>query len=85
VVLGPPEDVARQVALLEDRGADLAERDVVVLTDGPGVAALRDGPGFRVLLIGKDGGVKLDRRAPVAVDEILSLIDSMPMRRREAE
>ena len=85
VVLGPPDDVAGQVALLEDRRADLAERDVVVLTDGPGVAALRDGPGFRLLLIGKDGGVKLDRRAPVAVDTILSLIDSMPMRRREAE
>jgi hypothetical protein len=36
-----------------------------------------------VLLIGKDGGVKLRREGGVKLDEILSLIDTMPMRQRE--
>ena len=38
---------------------------------------------FAVLLIGKDGGVKLRREGGVELDEILSLIDTMPMRQRE--
>lgn len=38
---------------------------------------------FRVLLIGKDGGVKLDRDTPVSTGELFSLIDSMPMRQYE--
>lgn len=36
-----------------------------------------------VLLIGKDGGVKLRRDTSVAPEELFALIDSMPMRRRE--
>ena len=39
--------------------------------------------GFQVLLIGKDGGVKLQAAEPVDVAELFALIDSMPMRRRE--
>lgn len=38
---------------------------------------------FAVVLIGKDGGEKLRREEGVALAEIFSLIDSMPMRRRE--
>ena len=38
---------------------------------------------FTVLLIGKDGGVKPRREGGVELDEILSLIDTMPMRQRE--
>ena len=38
---------------------------------------------FTVLLIGKDGGVKLRREGQLELDEIFSLIDTMPMRRRE--
>ena len=38
---------------------------------------------FRVLLIGKDGTVKLDRDDSVPSAELFALIDSMPMRRRE--
>ena len=38
---------------------------------------------FTVLLIGKDGGVKLRRKGRVLLDEIFSLIDTMPMRQRE--
>jgi len=38
---------------------------------------------FRVILVGKDGTVKLDRSAVVSDDELFQLIDSMPMRRYE--
>jgi hypothetical protein len=44
--------------------------------------AIRPGT-FTVLLIGKDGGVKLRREGGVELDEIFSLIDTMPMRQRE--
>lgn len=40
---------------------------------------------FGLVLIGKDGGIKLRRREPVSAEEIFLLIDSMPMRRSEAE
>ena len=36
-----------------------------------------------VVLVGKDGGVKLQRPAPVPLTDIFALIDSMPMRQRE--
>ncbi len=38
---------------------------------------------FRILLIGKDGGVKLRERAFTSTDHIFGLIDRMPMRQRE--
>jgi len=40
---------------------------------------------FQILLIGKDGGVKLRSSEPVSVKDIFGLIDSMPMRRQEME
>jgi hypothetical protein len=40
-------------------------------------------PTFRVLLIGKDGGAKLDERSVVGADRLANLIDSMPMRQDE--
>ena len=57
---------------------------------GPGLAAaaLRqkygvDSAAFRVLLVGKDGGVKLSSGAPIAAGKLFSTIDAMPMRREE--
>jgi hypothetical protein len=41
------------------------------------------GDRFAVLLIGKDGGVKLRQETPVDPAEIFGLVDSMPMRRNE--
>ena len=37
---------------------------------------------FQLLLLGKDGGVKL-RSSTASLEDIFSLIDTMPMRRRE--
>ncbi|WP_265499986.1 DUF4174 domain-containing protein [Paracoccus beibuensis] len=84
VVLGPGEAADAQIAALQAWAAELQDRAVVILTDGPGAEPLRRGAAFRVLLIGKDGGVKLRRDRPVDASEIIGLIDTMPMRQREA-
>jgi hypothetical protein len=38
---------------------------------------------FKVVLVGKDGGVKLDRSDQTNLKDIFALIDAMPMRREE--
>ena len=38
---------------------------------------------FALILLGKDGGIKLKRNDRVKLDEIFTLIDSMPMRKDE--
>lgn len=44
------------------------------------------GPGaFKVVLVGKDGGVKLKRADRVALGDIFGLIDAMPMRQQEMQ
>ncbi|MGR3453563.1 DUF4174 domain-containing protein [Pseudooceanicola sp.] len=85
-----PEDPTfrRQIDLLERARPGLRDRDIVVLTDAaPGaLGRLRTGlalEGFAVLLVGKDGGVKLRDDAPVAPERLFALIDRMPMRQRE--
>jgi hypothetical protein len=40
---------------------------------------------FTVILIGKDGGVKMLREDRVELQEIFDLIDSMPMRQQEMQ
>ena len=42
-----------------------------------------DAGAFAVLLVGKDGTVKLSKNTIVAMDDIYALIDKMPMRQRE--
>ena len=38
---------------------------------------------FTVILVGKDGGIKLRQNGPVDLKEIFALIDAMPMRQEE--
>jgi Domain of unknown function (DUF4174) len=38
---------------------------------------------FAVLLVGKDGGVKLNHQNETRLEDIFALIDFMPMRREE--
>lgn len=78
----------QQMEFLRDREADLRDRDVVVIADtnpdiiGPLREKLRP-RGFMLVLIGKDGGVKLRKPFPWDVREISRSIDKMPMRQRE--
>lgn len=37
--------------------------------------------GFEVLLVGKDGAVKLRSRKPITLEALFAEIDAMPMRR----
>jgi hypothetical protein len=92
VVVGQPSDprVTQQHALLAQDAAVLRERDVVI-QDISRESARRtrhdlrvlSRVAFEVLLVGKDGRVKLRRDAPVAASEIAALIDTMPMRQDE--
>jgi Domain of unknown function (DUF4174) len=92
VLLFAPSD--QDPAYIEQRAAleatldGLVERDILVVidTDPNGHGSLRtsfDAEGFEVLLIGKDGGVKLRQREPIGTDTLFALIDAMPMRRQE--
>ncbi|WP_147103558.1 DUF4174 domain-containing protein [Tateyamaria sp. syn59] len=79
---------AQQMDFLEARADELAERDVIVLTDtDPSVDSdlrLTFRPrGFMLVLVGKDGGVKLRKPFPWDVREITRSIDKMPIRQRE--
>ena len=82
-----------QMALLATAKPGLAARDfqVLELTYAQLPAADRQLlirrlgrlPVFAVVLIGKDGGIKLRRSRPVAPAELFALVDQMPMRRQE--
>jgi hypothetical protein len=77
-----------QMTLLRARLDELELRDVVILTDTDPNARqplrLRMRPrGFMLVLVGKDGGIKLRKPFPWSVREITRSIDKMPMRQRE--
>jgi len=78
----------QQMEFLNAQIDELAERDVVVLTDTDPSAksALRDKlhpRGFMMVLIGKDGTIYLRKPLPWDVREISRTIDKMPMRKQE--
>ncbi|MCD9148873.1 DUF4174 domain-containing protein [Pseudophaeobacter flagellatus] len=87
-----PEDprFKEQMTYLESEPQVLLDRDVVVLTDtDPSAAsslrkALRP-RGFMLVLVGKDGGVKLRKPLPWTVRELSRSIDKFPDRLREVE
>ena len=77
-----------QMELLETRLEALVERDVVIIVDtAPAERSdirrkLRP-RGFMLVLIGKDGGVKLRKPFPWDVRELSRQIDKMPIRQQE--
>ena len=87
-----PEDpsyraATAQLTALRD---GLAERDIVVLvdTDPDAGGALRNrlgAEGFEMLLVGKDGGVKMRAGEVIAPETLFATIDRMPMRQREMQ
>ena len=78
----------RQIELLTARIDELAERDVIIITDtNPDELSeirreLRP-RGFMLALVGKDGQIKLRKPAPWDVRELSRSIDKMPMRQQE--
>ncbi|WP_169739501.1 DUF4174 domain-containing protein [Thioclava pacifica] len=74
--------------MIVERRSGLRERDIVVLAETApeqgGVLRVKFGvDGFRMLLIGKDGGIKMDEPAPIPAETLFATIDAMPMRQRE--
>jgi hypothetical protein len=88
VIFAPSDrdtDFIRQMALLQQQQDALRERDIVVLSDvrpadGGALRAQLNPAGFEIVLVGKDGGMKLRETRPVSAEALLSLIDRMPMR-----
>lgn len=78
----------KQLELLEARPTDLSDRDVVIVTDSdPDAsselrASLRP-RGFALVLVDKDGIVKLRKPSPWSSREIARSIDKTPLRRQE--
>ena len=78
----------KQMELLTERTGELVDRDVIVITDTDAGAVtdirkkLRP-RGFMLVLVGKDGGVKLRKPAPWSVRELSRSIDKMPVRQQE--
>lgn len=77
-----------QMELLMEQPEDLLTRDVIVLTDTDPAARsplrLQMRPrGFMLVLVGKDGQIKLRKPRPWDVREITRSIDKMTIRQRE--
>ena len=90
VFANSPEDPAfvRQLNLLDAEAAELSARDALIVVDTDPVAlsdlrARLRPRGFMLVLIGKDGQVKLRKPLPWDVREISRSIDKMPMRQQE--
>ena len=79
---------AEQMSLLRKDPEPLVDRDVIVLvdTDPNAESELRKKlrpRGFMLVLIGKDGGVKLRKPFPWSVRELSRAIDKLPIRQQE--
>lgn len=65
----------KQNMLLENAGTGLRERDVRIVR--------RKGEPFRIILFGKDGGIKYQSDTPISPKVLFDIIDRMPMRQQE--
>jgi hypothetical protein len=98
LLLGAPTasqpDFQRQKALLAEAEKGLAARDFKVIEVRYDQLSPADRQcwtqqlgqplaGFRIVLIGKDGGVKRAETQPLAPASLFGTVDKMPMRRQE--
>ncbi len=87
ILVGDTTDVKlkEQKSVLQNHKTELVERDILILpianTENFQIDLEANFKGL--LLIGKDGGVKLKRAFPVAMTELFEIIDNMPMRKAE--
>lgn len=74
-----------QQADLKAHAAGLSERDMIVIVSADSALRrdVRAPEGFAVVLVGKDGGVKLRRSSPIPFADLAATVDAMPMRRDE--
>lgn len=87
ILVGDKNDsvIKEQLKLLTSLQNELDERQIKVLHSNNGIREeLNLNPKFvGLILIGKDGGIKLKKPYVVQPGSLFSLIDGMPMRRAE--
>lgn len=91
VIYTPSEDnrqYRKQIELLAKQGKSLQARDVIIMVQygrkKSHTSVHKDSSNsFRVVLIGKDGGIKKTFTTPVTANQINNIIDEMPMRKHE--
>jgi hypothetical protein len=69
----------RDVLIRELRADQLSEEDRAFLQQSLNIT----GNSFRLLLIGKDGGVKIRQTRPITLNQLFGTIDGMYMRQQE--
>ena len=78
----------KQIELFAKQGKSLQARDVIIMVQHGRktfhTSEHKDSRnGFRVVLIGKDGGIKKTFTTPVTASQVNNIIDEMPMRKHE--
>ena len=80
-------DLIRLKAEMKENECEILNRDLLHFhfsNDGKtGNHITRNDQSFRILLIGKDGGIKYESNQYVSLIQLFELIDSMPMRQNE--
>ena len=82
-------DLIRLKAEMKENECEILNRDLLHFhfsNDGKiGNHTTTNDQSFRILLIGKDGGIKYESKRSVSLIQLFELIDSMPMRQDEMQ
>ena len=82
-------DLIKLKAEMKENECEILNRDLLYFhfsNDGKtGNHISTNDQSFRILLIGKDGGIKYESKRSVSLNHLLELIDSMPMRQDEMQ
>ena len=92
ITFADDEDHADLIKLkveMKENNCGILNRDLLhfhFTNDGKsGNLTTRNDQSFRILLIGKDGGIKYESNRSVSLIQLFELIDSMPMRQDEMQ
>ena len=78
-----------ELKILKSDPGGLSERDLVFKVITPDLdrvlynEVMKNKMNFLLLLYGKDGGIKIKANKPISIQQLYSIIDSMPMRKEE--
>ncbi len=82
-------DLIKMKAEMKENNCEILNRDLLHFhfsNDGKiGNYTTTNDQSFRILLIGKDGGIKYESKRSVSLIQLFELIDSMPMRQDEMQ
>ena len=82
-------DLIKLKVEMNENNCEILNRDLLhfhLSNDGKtGNLTIKSDRSFRILLIGKDGGIKYESKRFVSLIQLFELIDSMPMRQDEMQ